>query len=208
MALTASQKALEHLRNLAAAAAAKDGPPVTSPMATSSSSIGGAPSSSSPSSAAIPLSRDAATGLSTSILNKTKAALTAVIAGVRMRQASTKEPLLTQQEQTPMVMGALVSLYSADGEGYFISEGFVDTDCSVPCPDSKTTTSRIPSNFEDCVFRIVPKYKYDARNELNETLGRFNRDKSSISKGRANSGDGSFLFLFLSVSIFHFRYCY
>eukprot|EP01095_Lingulamoeba_sp_RSL-Kostka_P003958 TRINITY_DN15076_c0_g1_i1.p1 TRINITY_DN15076_c0_g1~~TRINITY_DN15076_c0_g1_i1.p1 ORF type:complete len:171 (+),score=45.97 TRINITY_DN15076_c0_g1_i1:248-760(+) len=78
-----------------------------------------------------------------------------------------------------LCMGDKISLYSIDGNGYLTSEGFTDTNCYV----EKSSKRRLPKNFNDCVYTIVPRYKYDAHNALNESLERWSRDRESIGKG-------------------------
>jgi Inositol 1,4,5-trisphosphate/ryanodine receptor/MIR domain len=85
--------------------------------------------------------------------------------------------LLESAEQGAVTMGALVSLYAVEADGYLLSEGFTESDCSVA---EAQFGANIPATFEDCVFKIVPKYKYDAHHALNEALDRLNRDRSSI----------------------------
>src|SRR3989338_8109057 len=122
---------------------------------------------------------------------RSKALFQAALGAIRFRKALVDGPLLMASEQVPLVMGALVSLFSVEGDGYMLSEGFVNSNCLISTHErEKSTGSRIPPNFEDCVFRIVPKHKYDARNELNDALTRFNRDRSSISSASTGSGDG------------------
>src|SRR3989338_10216384 len=101
---------------------------------------------------------------------RSKALFQAALGAIRFRKAVVDGPLLMASEQVPLVMGALVSLFSVEGDGYLLSEGFVNSNCSISYYEREKAgnSSKIPANFEDCVFRIVPKHKYDARNELNE----------------------------------------
>jgi hypothetical protein len=96
---------------------------------------------------------------------RSKALFQAALGAIRFRKSLHPDgPLLLPNEQKPLVMGALVSLYSVEADGFFLSEGFVNTNCVIAASEKDKTHSRIPANFEDCVFRIVPKHKYDARN--------------------------------------------
>lgn len=73
-------------------------------------------------------------------------------------------------------------MYS-EGSGYLYSEGFIDTGCKLMLLGRR---HRIPASFPNCIFRILPRYKYDAHNTLNEMLERLSRQRSSIGLGVGN----------------------
>ena len=142
-------------------------------------------------------------------LLRSKALFQAALGAIRFRKAISEGPLLLAAEQVPLVMGGLISLFSVEADGYMLSEGFVNTNCSISHYDiSRPGSSKVPPNFEDCVFRVVPKHKYDARNELNEALTRFNRDRSSISTLLTGGGDGMIIYFFIFYFLFFLFFIY
>lgn len=89
-------------------------------------------------------------------------------------------------------MGDQISLFSEDGNGYLSSEGYLDNSCCLSPANSS-------SNFTDCVFEVVPRYKYDAHNAFIEALDRYSRTRESIGKGE---GEEEEILKQLLVSVF------
>ncbi|KAL6077190.1 Inositol 1,4,5-trisphosphate receptor type 1, variant 2 [Balamuthia mandrillaris] len=87
-------------------------------------------------------------------------------------------------EETFLKMGDCVSLYSLEGGGYISSEGFTDSDCKItPLKDKQL----LPDHFSDCVFRVYPRFKYDAHNELQDMLEASNRTRATVGPRKRRS---------------------
>jgi hypothetical protein len=97
-------------------------------------------------------------------------------------QAGVKNPNPFAGEMEQFLnMGDQISLFSEEGPGFLSSEGYLDTDCFL----ESGQMSDPPSNFTDCVFTVVPRFKYDAHTAYSETLDRWNRQRDSVGKGES-----------------------
>ena len=109
-----------------------------------------------------------------------------------------RKPVIPKNEQELFLnMGDQISLFSEEGGGFLSSEGYLDNNCYLE-PGSHTSP---PKNFNDCVFTVVPRFKYDAHMAFSEYLDRWSRSRESIGKGEGDEEQG---LKSLQVSIFLF----
>ena len=97
-------------------------------------------------------------------------------------------------------MGDQISLFSEEGNGFLSSEGYLDHNCTL-IPGNMQFP---PTNFIDCVFTIVPRYKYDAHTAFTETLDRFSRTRDSVGRGdgREENALQQLRVCFLTLTVF------
>jgi hypothetical protein len=89
------------------------------------------------------------------------------------------DPLASDEAERGLKFGDCISLFSAEHNGYMSTDGFSDEICHLKkVPQGQGAQS--PLHFENCVFEVVPRFKYDMQVNLNDILSTYGRERESI----------------------------
>ena len=114
------------------------------------------------------------------MMRKFRSTVLSTIAAKKLHAGVDANKNRSQTEQELFLnMGDQISLFSEEGNGFLSSEGYLDNNCYL----EPGALSYPPANFNDCVFTVVPRFKYDAHTAFSEALDRWNRSRDSIGKG-------------------------